>query len=548
MKNGKVKSGKSLSFSDIQGYFLADLNHPMIKVVLEIVFWSCILIIIFWLVYFAIITIMMPYQIEYREGAAQVMTQILLKGENPFSSQNQPLALNNYGVAYNFIVLPLAALFGNTLLVHRIVTFLFIIFSCLLIFQTISIINRDRYFAVAGAVFIFMGLASRGGNGAFPSAMATFLFLGAILIPFNRSFDFSALSLSAILCVIAFYTKPYFVLSFGIVASYVFVFVSKKKGLFYGLLFAILFIFSCLFVRYLYKYYFIDTIISNLSNNASPSFGRVSIQLDEFGREFFPSIILAAAMLLGYLTKLHLTTFSLKEFFSRFDFLNLDQPLVVQPPNYFAYFLACSLLAFVLILGQHRGAYMTYLYQIMLPPFFLLLFQSIKPATRLAFISLFLLLPNMILFGWLRFNPVFLQQKDSSQWAILYQYVDSSKQILNSPVITSEMIRVGMTPVDSGQTEYFYGITPYAKSKLISLSYDTVNGDGLQYKYSIRNLVIKTEYDKIIVTAGYYSFAPRFTSLYYSRVNTLTIPMPQTDQQWTIEIWEPNNKNQNAKP
>ena len=411
MKNGKMRSSKGLSFSDIQGYFLTDLNHPMIKVVLEIVFWSCILAIIFWLIYFAIVTIVMPYQIEYREGAAQVMTQILLKGENPFSSENQPLAFNNYGIAYNLIVLPWAALFGNSLLVHRTVTFLFIIFSCLLIFQTISRINRDCFFAVAGAIFVFMGLASRGGNGAFPTAMATFLFLGAILIPFNRSFDFIALSLSAILCVIAFYTKPYFVLSFGIVASYVFLFVSKKKGALYSLLFVILFIFSSLFVRYLYKYYFIDTVIGNLSNNAGYSFALVPIYLYEFGKEFFPSIILAGGMLLGYLTKLRLKSFSLKEFLSRFDFLSLDLPLVAEPLNYFAYFLGCSTLAFVLILGPHFGTYLPYLYQIMLPPFFLLLFQSIKPATRLAFISLFLLLPNMVLFGWLRLILFFCSKK-----------------------------------------------------------------------------------------------------------------------------------------
>jgi hypothetical protein len=30
-------------------------------------------------------TIAIPYQIEYREGAAQVMIQILLMGGNPFS-------------------------------------------------------------------------------------------------------------------------------------------------------------------------------------------------------------------------------------------------------------------------------------------------------------------------------------------------------------------------------------------------------------------------------------------------------------------------------
>ena len=104
-----------------------------------------------------------------------------------------------------------------------------------------------------------------------------------------------------------------------------------------------------------------------------------------------------------------------------------------------------------------------------------------------------------------------------------------------------------MTPVDSGQTRFFYWIGSYGNNKLIGPSYDVVRGDGLQYKYSIHNSVINTEYDKLIVTVGS-SFLLADTYLYYSQIDTLTIPMPQTDQQWTIQIWEPNNENQNAQP
>ncbi len=297
--------------------------------------------------------------------------------------------MNNYGFVYSLFVLPFAALFGNTLLVHRIVTFFFIILSSLLVFQTTSRVNSDRFFAVAGAAFVMMGLAARGGNGAFPSAMGEFLFLAGILIPFNRSFDRQALVLSAVVCVIAYYTKPYFVLSFGIVASYLFVFVSKRKGLFYSLLFVIMFVLSFLLVRLFYQFYFIDTFVSNLTNTSINTFSAMTRQMLEFGREFYLILILCGTLLFLNIGMLHSRKVSFRRFFGYFDFLSLDRSLVSQPINYLLYFFVFSSLTFILVLGRNPGTYMHYLYQIMLPPFFLLLFQSLKPSSRLTFNFLF---------------------------------------------------------------------------------------------------------------------------------------------------------------
>jgi hypothetical protein len=542
MNSEKNDAGNRFSFSNAQRYLLSTPDNSRREKVLEFFFWACILVILGWLFYFAIVTIVMPYQIEYREGAAQVMTQILLKGGNPFSSENQPLAFNNYGVAYNLVVLPLAALFGNTLLVHRGVTLFFIVLSCLLIFQTLFRVNHDFLFAAAGAILVLMGVAGRGGFGAFPSAMGEFLFLAVILIPVFRSFDFLSLCLSAVLGVIAFYTKPYFVLSFGIVATYLFIFVSKKKGLLYGLLFVALFIFSYFVVRYFYKYYFVDTVLSNLNQTSDASWGHVSDQLLEAAREFHLSIILAAAMLLLSFTKFHLKNISIKELFSRLNFLNMDRPLVNQPLNYFVYFLALSSSAFILILGQNGGSYMNYLYQIVLPPFYLVLFQGIKSSSRLGLISFFLIMLNIISFGWFRFNPGFLQQAYSPEWATLYQYVDGSKRVLNTPIVTSELVRVGIAPVDSGHTEYYFALQPYANNKLLGPNYDVVKQNGEAYKNLVRRSMIDGEYSYIIMNVGNHIFMIGDRAKYYSLIQTLTIPMPQVDQQWTVEIWKPINK------
>src|SRR5688500_1969308 len=82
-------------------------------------FFTGVLLLFSWFIYFSFSTIVIPSQIEYRQSAAQVMTQILLIGAHPCSLEYQPLAMNNYGVGYNLFVLPFAKMFGNTLWVHR---------------------------------------------------------------------------------------------------------------------------------------------------------------------------------------------------------------------------------------------------------------------------------------------------------------------------------------------------------------------------------------------------------------------------------------------
>lgn len=120
-----------------------------------------------WVLLFGILTCLMPYPIEFREGAAPVMTQFLLRGMNPYVLGNQPLGMNHYGVLYSLLVWPLAALFGNTLLIHRIVSCLFIMLAAGLIAQTILRSGQQARVAVALATLAAIALAARGGPRQF---------------------------------------------------------------------------------------------------------------------------------------------------------------------------------------------------------------------------------------------------------------------------------------------------------------------------------------------------------------------------------------------
>jgi hypothetical protein len=492
-----------------------------------------------WAIYFAVVTISIPYQIEFREGTAQVLTKLLLGGENPFVLDNQPLGMNNYGLGYNIVIWPFAVLFGNTLSVHRSVTFIFILLSSLISFLVVYRVKRESAPALACAAFVMIGLIGRGGVGAFPSAMGTFLFLSAVFIPILKSFDHPSLIFSGLFSIAAFYTKPYFVLACGVVASYVFLFVSKKKGVFYSILFLVLFVISFFVVRFVFPLYFINTIVGNISNTYR-TFDHLFSQLKQLIFYFFPVLIVPfVALRTAFGKRVSNTSFN-EKIKNVFNLLNWNQPFIGISANYSFYFFVIALLAFIFILGPHIGTYLNYAYQILIPAYFCWLFQKVDLKEKTGYIIVLLVLFN--LFSWEKdlLTPVMLEQKTSKEWAELFSYLESPSHILNSPVVTSKIVELGKAPIDSGQTAYFYSVKRFPDNELIGPSYDSFAQDGIKYVRFIDNSIEKQKFDLILVTkekVGFYH--TKLIDSYYSPAAQITVDMPQTDQRWTIFIWRP---------
>jgi hypothetical protein len=498
----------------------------------HLLFWGAFASLL-WSIYFAAVTISIPYQIEFREGAAQVMTAFLLNRSNPFTLENQPLAMNNYGLGYNLVVLPFAAVFGNTLIVHRSVTFVFILFAALAGFILIQKIRRDVPSALACAAFIMIGLMARAGVGAFPSAMGTFLFLLSILVPSLRAFHPASLVLSVLFSLAAFYSKAYFVLGFGIVASYLFFFVSKKTGLMYCSLFLILFALSLCSARLAFPLYFIDIMIGNISN-AERSPAHLFSQLTQLLIYFFP--VLLSALLLLVAEK----DTSNPPRASGFDIRDWKQPLISISPDYFLYSFVCASLAFILVLGSHIGNYMSYAYQLVIPLFFCWFFLKFDPQQKTGLLITIAIVFNLFFWEQDALSPQMLAQKDSKEWARLYSHLRSSSNILNSPVVTSAVIELGLNPLDSGQTSYFYAVKPYPNRAILGPFYDVFQADGFKYIRFIDNAIEEQTFDLVVTTREKTSFYhAKLLEKFYSPVDQIKVDMPQSGRQWTVLLWKP---------
>lgn len=510
-----------------------------------------------WLANYSLTIIVTPYPAEYREGAMLLLTDFLINGVNPFSLENHPLMTNNYGFLYNLVVWPFTIVFGNTLAIHRAISILFILASCTLIVLILIETGSTLPFALAGGVVVMGSLLFHVTPLARPDGLGEFLFLLSVLLPWWRKFDTPGLIASGLIGILAFLTKPYFVLSIGIVAGYVFFFVSKKKGSLYilsvvGSLILVLYIINTRF-----ECYFLDVVLNNVSNSRLSVFRMVQ-QLMLFVEIFLPCIlILFFAVDSSFAARLFSKqSGSLREH-RLLNIADLNQPLINSQMSYFGFFLECTLIVVIVLLGRHGGAYMTYFFQLITPGLILVIFQRTDILREKAVIAVPLILINLSIICFWTLYPNKLLPSQRAEWEKLYRYIASSNSILNSPVLVPEMIYLGMMPVDSGQSEYFFYNRPYAHN-LFAPDYEDVLGQGEKYLESVRVEVQNQSYDYVIVTAGQdpnhnsgfvvsremlSPFAERSViDQFYEQVEFINIAMPQTGQYWIVEVDKPRKK------
>ncbi len=495
------------------------------------------LISVFWSLYFARITISTPYQIGFREGAPQVLTSMLIHGENPYIFENHPLAFNNYSIAYSTAVLPFALLFGNTLHIHRWVTFIFILLSTTFGFWVVFSRGRKFPAALACSAFIIIGFIGRGGIGSAPTTMGTFLFLTAIFIPYLRSFDKPSMTLSMVLALLAFHTKAYFVLSMGLVLSYVFLFVSKKKALAYFLLFLALFVIAFGVIRSVYPLYFTDVLRGNVSNTFR-ELDHLTSQLKWLSIYFAPILLLTILSFWNSSRNISPQNNLTKR--ASFDISAWDTPLLTFSFDYYLYIFILCLLMFVLVLGSHVGNYLSYAYELVVPTFLFWFFVNFEKQKAAPILSAGLVLANLFYWQYNTISPQMLAEKNSVEWEKLFSYLKPSMRVLNSPTITSRLIELGIKPVDSGQTDYYYTMKPYPDNLLLGPSFEDFYNDGQEYTKSINDAIAKQEYDLIVTSKDVEVFYDLdLIAEHYVMTDELILYMDQTEQKWVVQVWEP---------
>jgi len=506
-----------------------------------IVIFFIILVILLLFLHAKIITF--PYQLELREGNTQLTTHAFLNGINPYAIPNNPLYINIYGVLFNLVMLPFARLLGNTIQLHRLLNGFFILIQAAIIIKVMRAQKTGWLAALLAACFIWLGQLYFSTPLARPDALGGILFLLAILLPWLYQFDVKSLTVSIVLGVLSYQTKFYFFLSIAIIASYLFLFVSKKKAIIYTVAAGTLFILNIIVLYLSFDTFFVNSLYVS-SGSLSMNFAKMFEQLFKFFRDYW-GLHLFAFFLLNDCNFNHF-----KKALSniKINLKHIDTPAISAKPNFISFCLVITLAIVVLILNN--GTSQVYYYHLVTPFFIILMMSKIDKLKD--YKSWLLLLAVFTLFTQSLENlKSDLAPVNLSDWKKLEDRISNSKIILNSPLDVSILLDQNKPIAMSGHTQ-FYFLFPSERFFLFP-DPQLMLREGEKYIQNMAEKVRNKEYDflETIENDNYEKFLigerlnraqpdQKFISSFYHMVEVLTIPMPHTNEVWKIGIWEPN--------
>lgn len=411
-----------------------------------------------------------PFVSEFREGHTFTPTYLILKGIMPWSLETYPEYYNCYGILFNLVVYPFALLFGNSLVLHRIINEVFLLMTIIGIayYKLSKSIDISRTFILLSLYILInysVNITLR------PDGLGTFLFTMSILIPLRGHYSGRALSMAAVLSILAFYTKPYFLLGWYIV-SFTCLLHYYKRCLKYNLFFHMLFFISLVAVFKLFPLYFYETMFSH------EAYAGQVLDLSFSSIQFIAFIIKTSPLLLIGL------------FVSRKEDLRRNRDIVIM-------IILCAIPLFY-PLGTNRGAFVTYHIQLLLPLISVYLLSCLEyKKQRVPNLFILVALMALVTFNRCPFPDSICTSKD---WNKVVDYIKENNKILNSSLIAPLLISMDKKVVDNGATGVVFAYRPSYFTESIFGMDKEILAQKERYITEIKQNVENQSYDIILLT------------------------------------------------
>jgi len=499
--------------------------------------------------------VMMPIPLDLYEGQMPLITGIIASGHNPYTAEFQPQAMSVYPPLYNLLVAPLTAMFANDLVLHRIVSAVFILAACAVFGFATWRRGADALMALASAAAVYAGLVFYSTPVASTNALGVFLFAASLVVPWLARFSVPGLIACAVLGLLGFYAKQYFILGVAIVCLYVFLYVSAARALILGVAFLAALLGSLALVHWTSPYFLDNTLFSTTAAVAGlRMWSMVTLQLREFVTIY--SGYLAILAMLAAVAWRHAgwrgTVRRLRQFCAVRGW-SWRQPLLARPLEFFGFGFFWSTLAVVATLGQNPGNYMTYLFQLMSPLLLVSVFGMLSrlqplrwwplPLLLLSFYQAYTFLPRDFTY-------------DADNWARMTELIKEADQVLASQMLLMMLLENGKEIHHDGQTFYFR--LAAGKPDVFQPRDPAHRVDAVWARYiaELYRKVEQREFDLIIVSPwemrGIFHQNPppgsdlggkSFLATYYYPAEK--IPLSMTDRQgggtWNLQVWRPRS-------
>lgn len=490
---------------------------------------------------FSFKVILVDSPLEFRENVMVCTTDLLVRGENPYAFDKQPAHTNVYGIMSHILIYPFAKMLGASFLIHRLVSTVFTLLSCALIVLVLVWEKTHKSLIVCGAAFFLYHMVRANSISAFPAAQGQFLFLCSIVVPWRYRFSNGSLILSAIFSILALTTKPYFVLGFPVIAMYLFIAVSKKRAVLFGILSLVLLGFTILVMNYVFPCYFLCTFYSHLCN-APHSISHLFNQIEDYFDESFALLIIPALIAITGLicTTRRLLRTPPKKYLVQirnlFDLKHPNRPLINLPIGLMPFALVFSA-AILLKMGQHHGRAFGYFAELLTP--FLIMTacptveNELKPRRSLLFAGLILLNLSLMLFALPDLPDA--KRRDWSEWQDI---IAQNERVYACDPLAIILQKEGKKAYVTGQSEYF-------SSGIISLTPEKLRSRAKRvYQKYCDDLEAKVEsqyFDLMITRSDQKPFWDKTNAIekYYAPKEQKILPMPK---KWKLQLWKPKSK------
>jgi len=308
-----------------------------------------------------------PFPNELREGISLEIVTLMAKGINPFSNESPDSFFYMYGFVGSWVIALLQRIFGeHGYFLHRFVSLFCILCSAGLVEMQARRISDNRFpkwlafLMMLSSGWILSELVAR------PDHLALLIYISTVVILANSTHVFSSI-IAALLTVLTFYTKQYFILM-SVPLFLGMLLINMRSALVYGFAFTGFFIGSLFAVQWIYPYYFPMAFLT-YGILGSSVFHLVK-QMAVFSLFYWPLLLFVAIGLILLFRNCSVifsgfTSFNKPLFKIQAPIISDDRRMTVII-FYCALFFTTSLI--LCWIGTNQGAILSYFYQLLLMP------------------------------------------------------------------------------------------------------------------------------------------------------------------------------------
>lgn len=451
------------------------LNRRWVRTILYTVL---LLIFCYFVIAFSFV-IFNPLISEFREGHTLVPVYLIHNGITPWTIGTYPEFYNSYGIVFSLVVYPFALIFGNSLILYRVINE-----ACLLLTIWLVLYYRKTKsldFARVIIILMLFILFNHGSNITVrPDGIGTLFFSLTLLLPIRNNYKRRFIFAAIILGIISFYIKPYYFLGWYLL-SVLLLFKNVTQCIKYNIVFHALFVLVAVLIFRIFPLYFYETIFaysSTMANVDNTGDSVLARNLLLSAKQYFVFVFKALPLLMILL------------FYSKKEHFRIHKWFILS-------MIICAVFLFY-PLGTNDGAFLTYHVQLLLPMIAIYIVEILDkrriPALYISLIILVLVGANKV--GRLRIG----QQCESEDWHKVMSYVDNNKKILNSPLISPLLMQRNKQGVDYGVAGFVFFYKPSPLTEALFGLDAQILAQKERYIRGLRDDIFNQRFDVIMLT------------------------------------------------